>query len=444
MLKKLVKRDGRIVPFKREKITFAVLQAAIAVGGRDKREAELVAGEVIRILETKRYGKSYPTVEEVQDLVEKVLVERGHARTAKAYILYRYEHALKRQGKTSLTYSSENIPYRKLWQALSWAVDKHCVTLSQISDYINSGQYGELIGESEAFYQSQIEEVKKKILGSIDAVKIIIIAGPSSSGKTTTTIKITEALKSERDIRFVPLNIDNYFLDLDMQPKDINGDYDYETPQALDLPLIRKHLLALINGEEIQVPGYNFKTGKREGVIEKLRLKKSDIILIDSLHGMFPEMMEGIDEDKKFKLYIETLSQVKDKNFQFIRWADIRMLRRMVRDMQFRNHSPEKTLTHWHFVRRSELRYIISRLRDADVVVNSFLPYELPVMKKRLGSLFPEFIEKYRKDEERQDAYTRAVRISGIFDEILKWENESVIPGNSLLREFIGGSVYKY
>ncbi|MCD6123147.1 MAG: hypothetical protein J7K04_15020 [Spirochaetales bacterium] len=449
MLEKIVKRDGRIVPFNKDKIAFAVLQAAIAVGGRDNEEAEKVADEVIKMLSRKKYGNSYPTVEEIQDMVEKVLIERGHAKTAKAYIVYRYEHALKRQGQKSLTYSSENIPYRKLWQALSWAVDKKCVTLSQIAEYVDRRMDSErgftaLIKESEAFYKSQLEEVEKRILDDIERIKIIIIAGPSSSGKTTTTIKITEGLKKSADVGFVPLNVDNYFLDLDDQPKDTTGDYDYETPQALDLELIRKHLNALINGEEVPVPKYNFKTGKREGVLEKLKLKSNDIILIDSLHGMFPGIMEGIDDTKKFKLYIETLSQVKDENLRFIKWADIRMLRRMVRDMQFRNYSPEKTLTHWHLVRRSELRYIISRLRDANAIVNSFLPYELPVMKKRIGALFPGFVEKYKNNPERDDAFTRAERVLRLFKEIPQWNNEDAIPQDSLLREFIGGSIYKY
>ena len=179
-------------------------------------------------------------------------------------------------------------------------------------------------------------------------------------------------------------------------------------------------------------------------MLKRLKLEEKDIILIDSLHGMFPEMTGEIPEEKKFKLYIETLSQVKDKEHRFVRWADIRMLRRMVRDMQFRNYSPEKTIAHWHLVRRSELRYIISKLREAHVIVNSYLAYELPVMKARLGGLFPGFIEKFEGDTEREDAYERALRVKKIFDEIPAWEDESIIPKNSLLREFIGGSSYEY
>ncbi len=443
MIEKIVKRDGRVVPFNREKITFAILQAAIAVGGRDRREAERVTDDVVKMLEARESSPGYPTVEEVQDLVEKALIERGHAKTAKAYILYRYEHALKRQGKKSLTYSSENIPYRKLWEALSWSVDRGCVTLLQLAEIIRKGKFGELVEESERFYKSEVGEAVKRIRERLGEIRIVIVAGPSSSGKTTTTIKIGEALK-EDGVKFVPINVDNYFFDLDDQPMDSTGDYDYETPQALDLALIREHLARLIEGESVDIPYYNFKTGRREGISATISLKAGDIILIDSLHGMFPEMTEGIPEEKKFKLYIETLSQIKDKNYRFVRWADIRMLRRMVRDMQFRNYGPEKTVAHWHLVRRSELRYIISKLRDAHVIVNSYLGYELPILKARVGGYFPAFVEKFKSDPERQDAYERSVRVMELLNEIPEWRDESVVPKDSLLREFIGGSIYKY
>src|SRR5208283_5625584 len=143
-------------PFLKEKITSAVYRAAVACGGRDKTEAELVTADVLEMLEARQDPGSWPTVEEIQDLVEKALIERGHARTAKAYILYRYEHALKREGKASLTYSEENIPYRKLWEALSWAVDHGCGTLRGIGEKIISGEARGLIGDSDAFYDAEL------------------------------------------------------------------------------------------------------------------------------------------------------------------------------------------------------------------------------------------------------------------------------------------------
>ena len=444
MPKKIIKRNGSVVPFRREKITEAVYAAAVAVGGRDRNPAEQVTTDVISRLESVE-DDGYPTVEEVQDLVEKSLIERGHAKTAKAYIIYRYEHQLKREGRESLTYSSDNIPYRKLWQALSWGVDQGCCSLAELSEIIEEGRYETLVRASEDFYAHELGEACECILEKIGDIRLVIVSGPSSSGKTTTTLKISHTLQ-EKGYRFVTLNVDHYFFNLDDQPKDATGDYDYETPQALDLDLINDHLRKLAAGKKIQVPFYNFKTGNREGISGELQLKKNEILLIDSLHGMFDRMTQSLPDEKKFKLYIETLSQLKDDDGRFIRWADIRMLRRMVRDMQFRNYKPGQTAAHWHYVRRSELRYIISRIRKAHFIFNSFLPYELPIMKHRLGGLFPEIIEGFRNEPhgDRTDALERTERVMRIFSRIPEWEDESVVPPLSLLREFIGKSGYTY
>ena len=446
MITHIIKRDGRVVAFDPEKITFAVLRAAVAVGGRDRETAESVTREVVERLEKQHNDRrsernEYPTVEEVQDAVEKVLIERGHARTAKAYIVYRYEHTLKRANRESLTYSSENIPYRKLWETLSWAVDHNCHTLAGIRDYVERGAYADLVAISEEFYAREIDAARSVLTDRIDEVRVMIIAGPSSSGKTTTTMKIAEAIP---DRRLVPINVDNYFFDLATHPTDTRGDYDFETPQALDIELLNEHLNALLSGKSVEIPFYNFKTGNREGVSETIALEQNDIILIDSLHGFYDAMTESVPDAQKFKLYIETLAQVKDDEQRFIRWTDVRMLRRMVRDMQFRNYNPEQTLRHWYLVRRAELRYIVSRLKKAEVIVNSFMPSELPVMKGRLERHFPEFVEHLSGDEEKHDASERARRVIELFAQVPSVPDEDAIPGKSLLREFIGGSTYDY
>jgi uridine kinase len=442
-IKKIIKRDGKIVDFDRRKITFAILQAAIAVGGRDKEIADRITNDVIGLLEKRTYKETYPSVEEVQDLVEKCLIEHGHAKTAKAYILYRYEHALRRMGKQSLTYSSENIPYKKLWQALSWAVDCNCVRLSQLHYFTGEKKVEELVRMSEKFYSSEIEYAVGEIEKRRDDIRIIIVAGPSSSGKTTTTIKIHEILK-KKGFTLIPLAVDNYFFDLNRHPKDATGDYDFETPQALDIHQINGHIRELLDGGEIQVPKYNFKKGMRDGYSRTLRLKENEILLIDSLHGMYEEMIAGIAGENKFKLYVETLSQLKDKDEKFVRWSDIRMLRRMVRDKQFRNYNPGQTIAHWRYVRRSELRYIISKLTTAHVIVNSYLAYELPVLKSFLFHLFPGFIREFKQNSEFEDAYERASRVYEFLSQVPEWTNLTVIPAGSLLREFIGGSIYNY
>ena len=450
MVEKIVKRDGRLVPFDPRKITFAILRAAVAVGGRDQALAERISASVVEEL-GRRYdlaaaggrSPSPPTVEEVQDTVEKMLIEGGHARTAKAYILYRYEHSLKRKGRESLTYSSENVPYRKLWEALSWAVDNSCYSLDHLAEAVDGGRLGDLVARCEDFYRKEMDDLLSVLYERLGDLRVIIIAGPSSSGKTTTTIKIAESL-GERGLRLVPVNADNYFFDLNTHPRDPHGDYDFETPQALDLELFSEHLGRLVAGEEVAVPYYNFKAGRREGSSGSLRLGPKDILLIDSLHGLHEPMTESVAPETKFKIYIETLAQMKDRDGAFIRWTDVRMMRRMVRDMQFRNYNPRETLLHWYLVRRSEVRYIVSRLRFANAIVNSFLPYELLILKSRLAPLFPGFVEELSGDPDRVDALTRAERVGKLFSRIPDWKDESIVPPKSLLREFIGGSGYSY
>lgn len=443
MVDMIIKRDGRAVPFDREKITSAVYRAAVACGGKDKEEAERVTEDVLGMLSARRDPGSYPTVEEVQDLVEKALIERGHARTAKAYIVYRYEHTLKRAGRESLTYSSENIPYRKLWETLSWAIDHQCVTLAELSRLVADGRYGDLVEASDDFYESELSNAADRILERREELRVVVIAGPSSSGKTTTTLRLREKL-ADAGIETVPLAVDNYFFDLEEHPRIGRDDYDFETPQALDLALIDTHLRALVGGRSVEVPAYNFKTGRREGTSGSLRLGERQVLLIDSLHGLFPEMTQSVAEEKKFRLYTETLSQLKDADGRWVRWADVRLLRRIVRDSQFRNYSPRETIRHWHLVRRSELRYIVPELRRAHAIVNSFLPYELPIMKARVAANLGPLIAEFAKDPARQDALERAERVKALFDQIPAVSDESLVPPRSLLREFIGGSSLRY
>ncbi|MDR1316596.1 MAG: hypothetical protein LBK13_06950 [Spirochaetales bacterium] len=450
MIETIVKRDGRLVPFDPRKITFAIVRAAVAVGGRDQELAARVAESVVAELERRREQAVAenlcpppPSVEEVQDTVEKMLIEGGHAKTAKAYILYRYEHSLKRSKKESLTYSSENVPYRKLWEALSWALDKRCYSLSQLAQAVQENRLPELAATCENFYAREIQALIENLPENLDSLRLLIIAGPSSSGKTTTTIKIAQALK-ERGKRLVPINADNYFFDRDTHPKDPFGDYDFEMPQALDLALLNDHLRKLIAGNTVDIPRYNFKTGHRDGFCETLRLAPGDIILVDSLHGLYEPLSESVPAEAKYKIYIETLAQMKDSAGAFIRWTDVRMMRRMVRDMQFRGASPRQTLLHWYLVRRSELRYIVPRLRFASAIVNSFMPYELLFLKARLAPYFPGFIEELSSSPDRGDALARAERIQNLFSQIPDWNDESIVPPESLLREFIGGSSYQY
>jgi len=440
----VVKRTGHIVPFNPERITNAIYRAAVAVGGRDRSIAEGLTRQVVAILEENTPPGHIPHVEEIQDIVEKVLIEAGHAKTAKAYILYRAERARRRGEKSARAQrTSGNIPYRKIYEVLNWAVDHNLHTVHHLNERIARGEFPDIVRESDEVYEQDVTTAAEMIRERQEEVRIVIVAGPSSSGKTTTTIKLSERLKT-MGISLVALNVDNYFFDLELHPKDEFGDYDFETPQALDLELINEHLVRLLAGEEVRIPFYDFKTGKRTLDVTPMRVGPKDIILIDSLHGLYEDMTRGIAEEQKFKLYIETLLQMKDAKGEFIRWTDLRLMRRMVRDAQYRAYDPEQTLLHWHYVRSSELRNIIPYINTADYIVNSALPYELPIMKSRLGDHFERWAEKYKDDPLRVDASIRATRVSELLKTITPVEDDSPIPPQSLLREFIGGSCYEY
>ena len=440
----IVKRSGAVVPFKRERIANAIYRAAVAVGGRDRETAERLADEVVTLLEERTPPDQIPTVEHVQDIVEKVLIENGHAATAKAYILYREERSQQRQDGTEISArTAENIPWNKIWKVLDWSVEHYLYSVDRLNERIERGEFAQIVRESDDAYNEDIITAAEMIKIRRDEVRVVIITGPSSSGKTTTTIKLSHLLE-EMGFRLVPLTVDNYFFDLELHPKDEFGDYDFETPQALDLELINSHLQGLINGEEVKTPFYDFKTGKRHDAQTPMQIGPTDIILIDSLHGLYPAMTQGIDESLKFKLYLEPLLQMKGPDGKYIRWTDLRLMRRMVRDAIHRAYDPQQTLEHWHYVRKSELRNIIPYIHTTDYLVNSGMPYELPLMRTRLLDRFAEWEEEYRDDPLRIDAFIRAKRVHQLLDSIAPVEDESAVPPESLLREFIGGSSYEY
>lgn len=440
----VVKRTGAVVPFKKERITNAIYRAAVAVGGRDRAIAEGLADQVVVMLEETTPPGHIPTIEEIQDIVEKVLIEHGHARTAKAYILYRDERARSRQQRAERsTHPSENIPWPKIWEVLNWAVDHDVHTVERLNARITRGEFSQIVREADRAYIEDITTASEIIRERRDRVKIVIIAGPSSSGKTTTTIKLSHLLK-KMGLTLVPLTVDNYFFDLELHPKDEFGDYDFETPQALDLELINEHLVHLIAGEEVRVPFYDFKTGKRHDDHTPMRIGPNDIILIDSLHGLYADMTRDVDDELKFKLYIEPLLQMKGPDGKFVRWTDLRLMRRMVRDAVHRAYDPQQTLEHWHYVRSSEMRHIIPYINTTDYIVNSGLPYELPIMRARLFSHFEKWVKQYRDDPLREDAFMRAERVHRLLQAVTPVEDDSAIPPDSLLREFIGGSCYEY
>jgi len=439
----IVKRDGNLVSYDRDRIATAIFKAACSVGGDDRVEADRIALLVEKKMEDTFGAGAIPSVEETQDLVESTLIKEGHAKTARAYILYRHNRQMERTQRAYTFEASDNIPYKKIYEVLRWNMDHGCETVEGINEIIANGTFPELINACEERYDLEVMAGAEKLIERLPDVRVAFIAGPSSSSKTTTTIKVSEKL-SEAGMSFLAMNLDHYFFNLEHHPKDEFGDYDYETPHALDLKLIDEHVEGLLAGKTIKTPHYDFKTGTRELGVHEMSLAPNQMLLIDSLHGLYGEMTQSTPDSKKFKIYIETLGQVRNKEGLFMRWADNRLLRRMIRDSWHRNLQPEQTLTHWHYVRRSELRNIIPFIGSVDYLVNSAMPFELPILKARLFDQFPKAIEKFKDDAKRQDAYVRAKRVYETLKDLTPIEDDSPVSKTSLLREFIGGSEYVY
>ncbi|NLE45004.1 MAG: response regulator SirA [Chloroflexi bacterium] len=443
-IEQVIKRTGAVVPFNVDRITNAIYRAAVAVGGRDRVTAERLAAQVVDLLEANTAPGHIPTVEEIQDCVEKVLIENGHARVAKAYILYRDERARRRKERAARSaLPSDNIPWHKIWDVLDWAVEHDLHTVERLNERIGRGEFPQIVRETDRAYNEDITTAAEMIGERQDKVKVVIIAGPSSSGKTTTTTKLRHLL-SQMGLSLIALTVDNYFFDLELHPKDEFGDYDFETPQALDLDLINRHLVELIAGEKVLLPMYDFKTGKRTDDHIPMQVGSNEVILIDSLHGLYEGMTRDVPSSLKFKVYIEPLLQMKGSDGRYVRWTDLRLMRRMLRDATHRAYDPRQTLDHWHYVRKSEMRNIIPNIRVADYIINSGLPYELPIMRPRLLEYFEQWAQEYRDDPLHADAFVRAVRVRDLLHSVVGVTDESVIPPDSLLREFIGGSCYEY
>ncbi len=442
----VIKRDGAVVPFTSLRITNAIYRAAIASGGRDMETARKLTKQVIKHLNKTLDSSRNPTIEQIQDAIEKVLIDNGHALTAKAFILFRNDRAQDRKQREELGDSSKesDIAWQKVWESLNWSINHDTVSIADLNRRIEDGTFPSLVKESEENYLLDIIKAADTIIKRGDEVKIVIIAGPSSSGKTTTTLKIAEYLKDE-GFEFIPYHVDNYFFNLELHPVDERGDYDYETPEAIDIKLLNSHLQKLLEGKSVKPPYFNFKTGKREGTTAPVKLKKGQILLIDSLHGLYEPMTAGISKKSKIKLYTEPILQMRGIDGSYIRWTDIRLIRRIVRDKRTRGKDPLETLKHWHYVRRSELMYITPYAQSADHIINSSLPYELPVWKNIIGGLFKEWAEN--KDgllKNDKQTLNRSRRVNNILNNIKPWDDLSVIPKDALLREFIGDSSYKY
>ena len=292
-----------------------------------------------------------------------------------------------------------------------------------------------LIKVSEALHEKKVASIADMISQRTDKVKFVLISGPSSSGKTTFSKRLSIQLMVS-GLKPVALSLDNYFVNREDTPLDENGEWDFEHLHALDLDLFNQHLKQLLAGEEIEIPFFNFEDGKRYFKGEKLKLEADSILLMEGIHALNPQLIPEIPQDFTFKIYVSALTTISIDNHNWIPTTDTRLLRRIIRDYRFRNYSARETIARWPSVRSGEEKWIFPFQENADVMFNSALLFELAVLKKHAEPILAE-VPKYC------DEYTETHRLIKFLNYFVSIP-EREIPPTSLLREFVGGSSFRY
>ena len=307
--------------------------------------------------------------------------------------------------------------------------------VGSLNEKLLNGDLTNIIMVSEALHEKKLAEIADKIFCRRNT-RIVLIAGPSSSGKTTFANRLAIHLRVNGLVP-IPISLDDYFVNREQTPIDENGEYDFETIGSVDIKLFNSQLRDILKGEEVEIPTFNFLTGKREWTGNKIKLPQNGVVIIEGIHGLNPILTSEIEDKYKFKIYISALTQLNLDNHNRIATTDVRRIRRIVRDHLSRGHEAEDTLKMWPKIKRGEQKNIFVYQEEADVMFNSTLVYELCVLKKAA-------LEELNKIDESNPIYNEAKRLKsflGFFKEI----DEALVPENSILREFIGGSIfYKY
>lgn len=296
----------------------------------------------------------------------------------------------------------------------------------------NNSELKDLILVSEALHEKKIAQIADQILEKGD-VKVALIAGPSSSGKTTFSKRLSIQLRVN-GLYPVPISLDDYFLNRENTPIDENGELDFESINAIDVKLFNEHLTKLMAGEEVEIPTYNFRKGEREWLGNKLKLPANGIVVVEGIHGLNPILTSEIKDENKFKIYISALTQLSIDNHNRIATTDVRKIRRIVRDFLSRGYGAEETLKMWHSIRAGERKNIFVYQEEADAMFNSTLVYELCVLKD-YG------LKELNKIKPGSPVYSEAERLKA-FLSFFKTIEFKDVPENSILREFIGGSCF--
>lgn len=306
-------------------------------------------------------------------------------------------------------------------------------SVGALNDSIQAGNIREIILVSEALHDLQIIDISQQIAERSEDSRIILIAGPSSSGKTTFSKRLSVQLLAQGFSPF-PLEMDNYFVDREQTPKDENGIYNFESLGAMDTHLLSDHLKRLIRGETVRLPKYDFREGKRkEG--EEIRLRPDQMIILEGIHGLNPQLLPEIDPSATYKIYASCLTQLNLDRYNRISTTDTRLLRRIVRDARERGYTAQDTISRWESVQQGEKEYIFPFQENADKLFNSALVYELSALRKDVEPLLRQV--PYGTNE-----YVEAKRLLAFLEWFLPIET-NLIPDNSILLEFLGGSILK-
>lgn len=316
-----------------------------------------------------------------------------------------------------------------------WASILNVSTIGSLNNYTLKGKSGDIIKVSEALHEKKIAEIANQISARGDEVKVVLVAGPSASGKTTFSKRLGVQL-AVNGMRPYQISLDDYFVDRELTPKDENGEYDFEALEAIDIEYFNKQLIDLFEGKEITLPKFDFHSGKRTENGHKLKLDTGEILIVEGIHGMNPGLLTDVHEENTFKIFISALTQVSVDEHTHISTADNRLLRRMIRDSKYRGYKASETIKRWPSVRKGEEKNIFPYQENADVMFNSATVYELAVLKKYAEPVLKTVLEN-------QEEYTESMRLLG-FLSYFKPINEEEIPPTSLLREFLGGSSFAY
>ncbi|OFY75947.1 MAG: AAA family ATPase, partial [Bacteroidetes bacterium RIFOXYA12_FULL_33_9] len=319
-----------------------------------------------------------------------------------------------------------------------WAKILGVENVGSLNQLTSSKKVGDLVKISEALHEKKIARIADDIHTKSDKVKLVLISGPSSSGKTSFCKRLSIQLQV-LGFQTMLISLDDYFVNREFTPLDENGEYDFECLEAIDVKQFNTDMLALMDGKEVEIPKFDFTTGQRTYLGNKKKVCKNTLFIVEGIHGLNPGLTPDINEDFKYKVYVSALTQISIDNHNRIPTTDNRLIRRMVRDYKYRGYSALATIKRWPSVRKGEELNIFPFQENADAVFNSALLYEIAILKRRAVPILNEVPQS-------ADEYSEAIRLLkflSYFNDIPE-EMEKEIPPTSIIREFLGGSSFKY